>query len=222
MAATETKSLSKLQHLSQKFDHLPIRERRLIMLVVPALLLYVGIISAIEPVLTDISKMENNIERANEQRHSLEETQAQLFVEISKDPDEQTKLNLSRMEEKLVALEEQFQKELGQLVPPQAMPVLLEQLFENAEALSLLKMESIAPKSIFTDEQSKKKLFRHGIRITFEGAYSDTRDFLANAENLGWKLYWKHLQYQVDEHPTATTQLEVFTLSTSEAFIGVN
>jgi len=104
------------------------------------------------------------------------------------------------------------------------MPTLVENLFEQAQGLELLYMESIPPTPVFSEEEDTGgiQLFRHGIQITFQGDYFSTRDFFADAETLQWQLYWKFLNYDVQSHPLVTTKMEVFTLSTSEAFIGVN
>ncbi|MGQ8366075.1 MSHA biogenesis protein MshJ [Glaciecola sp. 1036] len=213
---------SALQKLSAGYDGLAERERKIIFFAAPLLVLFVGYILIVEPQILEIDKVAKKQQNIEGQFATLEATKLELFHQMSLDPDEETKLNIQQIQQRLDTLEKQFDKELGQLVSPQVMPLVLEQLFYKAKSLKLIEMQSIAPTALFTDKSNGDTLFQHGIRITFEGGYLDTRDFLTNAENLGWKLYWRHLEYKVSEHPKAITQLEVFTLSTSEAFIGVN
>ncbi len=196
-------------------------EKRLIFWTVPGLILFIGAIAFIEPVYIEITDINKRVDRVETQKAAFADTKQELFNAALLDPDEQINADIEETEKRLASLKKIFDKELGQLVSPQAMPTLLSQLFEKAGSLRLQKMESIKPVPLFTQNSAEQKLFQHGIRITFEGGYLDTRDFLAKAEALGWKLYWRYLEYQVDEHPNATTELEVFTLSTSEAFIGV-
>ena len=54
-----------------------------------------------------------------------------------------------------------------------------------------------------------------------EGRYFAVRDFLARLEQLSDKLYWRSMAYHVKDYPTAEVTLEVYTLSTEKAFIGV-
>ncbi|HBY38437.1 MAG TPA: MSHA biogenesis protein MshJ, partial [Alteromonas sp.] len=56
---------------------------------------------------------------------------------------------------------------------------------------------------------------------TFEGRFFAVRDFLANLERLTNQIYWRSMAYEVSEYPNAQVTLEVYTLSTEKAFIGV-
>ena len=48
-----------------------------------------------------------------------------------------------------------------------------------------------------------------------------SRRILAELEGLDWRFYWKSFNYNVNEYPLATVELEIYTLSTNRAFIGV-
>lgn len=217
-STTSTSSFSQLLALYEKRNA---SEKRLLFWAIPGVILFLGTVLFVEPVMIMTSDVKDRIERVERQKVAYADTKVELFNAALVDPNEKVKSEIEQAENRLRSLEKVFENELGQLVSPQAMPTLLAQLFEQAGSLKLQKMESIKPVPLFTDEGSEKRLYKHGIRITFAGGYVDTRDFLAKAETLGWKLYWHFLEYQVDEHPNATTELEVFTLSTSEAFIGV-
>ncbi|MEM0911584.1 MAG: hypothetical protein AAGJ37_11445 [Pseudomonadota bacterium] len=217
-AKTNTSALSRLL---AAFEARNTSEKRLLFWSIPGLILFVGTILFVEPIFIEMGDIEKRKMRVEKQIASFTDTKRELIDAALVDPNKQIKVDIKQAKARLAVLEKSFDTELGQLVSPQAMSVLLAQLFEKTGSLKLQKMESIKPIPLFTEEGSDKHLFQHGIRMTIEGGYLDTRDFLAQAEALGWKLYWRYLEYQVDEHPKATTELEVFTLSTSEAFIGV-
>jgi MSHA biogenesis protein MshJ len=219
--AIKDSSFSQMMH---KFDGLAMREKRLIFIAVPALIIFVMTLLVLEPTYLEIQKAKEKTAKQQTQLLSLQETSTELRAEIGKDPDAAIKLQVAALQKQLDQIQASFDSELGHLVSPKAMPILLQNLFEQAEGLELLNMESIAPTPVFTDESKRGdiQLYRQGIQITFQGDYFATRDFFAEAENLQWQLYWKFLNYNVHSHPLATTRLEVFTLSTSEAFIGVN
>ena len=119
-------------------------------------------------------------------------------------------------------------------MPPYAMPLVLEQLFANAKKLKLMSMSSIPPTNIFKDDADSTnsenpitnaigpELFKHGLKIRFEGSFFDTRDFLISVEQMGWKLHWQEIAFVVNGYPKAQVDIELFTLSRREAYINVN
>ena len=70
-------------------------------------------------------------------------------------------------------------------------------------------------------ESKQAGLYQHGVKLALQGGYFPIMQFLEKIEQSGWQFYWQGFEYQVSEYPTATLELEVYTLSTSEAFIGV-
>lgn len=207
-----------------KFSLLAKREKSLIFFSAPLLVLIVAALIVLEPLYIDITKIKERGLAKERSLVALQETKNALISEAGKDPDERIKLQIAALQKQLDATLASFDSELGHLVSPQAMPVLLDNLFKEAKGLNLIEMRSMAPTRVYTDQSDEAglQLFRQGIHITFEGDYFATRDFFAKAEEMDWELYWKFLDYEVHAHPLATIQLEVFTLSTSEAFIGVN
>ena len=225
MPATKAAAQSSVfKLLSDKFEALGEREKRLIFFAIPGLVLFVATLLVLEPMYKQIKNAHARAITQQSQLDTLKQTSDELMSEVLRDPDAAVKIQIDALQKQLSQIQASFDSELVHLVPPKAMPILLEQLFERADGLHLIKMESIAPSPVFTEEQGNTpvQLYRQGIRITFQGDYFATRDFFADAETLKWQLYWKFLNYDVHSHPLATTQLEVFTLSTSEAFIGVN
>ena len=97
---------------------------------------------------------------------------------------------------------------------------------ELAIPLKLIELQSIAPLPILLeknmeDEEPKVGLYRHGVALVFEGNYFDIQQYLEKLESLPWHFYWKKFDYSVAEYPTASVELEIYTLSTNKAFIGV-
>lgn len=215
---------SAFAQLLNKFDALAMREKRLIFVAVPSLILFVMALLLIEPLYEDIQKMQARAISKEAQLFNLQQTNAELMAEMRRDPDAAAKNQIAALQKQLTQLQASFNSEIRHLVSPKAMPTLLQNLFEEAQGLELVNMESMPPTPVFSEDlkPGDVQLYRQGIQITFQGDYFSTRDFFADAENLQWQLYWKFLNYNVHSHPIATTRLEVFTLSTSEAFIGVN
>lgn len=219
----ETNSPTLNAKFESAFENLKPREQVLLFVGIPATIIAVGFLLLIEPMLISTNALDDKMTRLNKQLDIAQQSSAELLIQASIDPNTEVKQQIISLEQQLAKLNTDFEGELNQLVAPQAMPVLLEQLFDKADGLALVSMRSIAPLVLFGEKEggNEQVIYQHGIEITIEGSFFATRDFLASAENLQWKLYWQNLQYQVGQHPKATTTLSLFTLSTSEAFIGV-
>ncbi|MFQ3248447.1 MAG: MSHA biogenesis protein MshJ [Glaciecola sp.] len=231
---------SSMGNLEAKFNAISPREQKLVFYAVPFVICFVFILGLIEPAITQTIETRQEITDAKlslvDITYSVDSVQAQLNI----DPNTETRNQIVAVNEQILILEQQFTRELEQLVPPAAMPFVLEQLFADAKKLKLIGMSSIVPTNIFenapqADEKEKvdvakqagkkeivPELFKHGLRISFEGSFFDTREFLLAAEKMPWKLHWQEINFEVDEYPRARVDIELFTLSTSEAYIHVN
>jgi len=221
-------------NLEAKFSSISVREQKLVFYALPLVICLVFIIGFIEPAITQIFETRSQV---NEQKLRLVNASNSVDLvrsELNVDPDVEINNQIAGVNQQITSLEKQFAEELEQLVPPYAMPLVLEQLFANANKLKLMSMSSIPPTNIFKDEadsaSSEKlvsnvigpELFKHGLRIRFEGSFFDTRDFLISAEQMGWKLHWQEIEFAVNDYPRAQVDIELFTLSRSEAYINVN
>lgn len=230
-----------MDNLNAKFSAISLREQKLVFYAVPFVICFVFILGLIEPAITQTLETRNEINttklRLVDVSNSVDSVQAQLNL----DPNIDIKNQIAAVNRQIQALDKQFASELEQLVPPRAMPLVLEQLFFKAKKLKLVSMTTVAPSNIFasnsaanatsitnTDFASSNnaatgpELFKHGLRISFEGSFFDTRDFLMSAEQMDWKLHWQEIRFDVTDYPKATVDIELFTLSDSKAYIHVN
>lgn len=230
----KAKELSLLAKGKIAFDKLEKREQNLLIILIPTTIIVVFFLLLIEPEFKKSGRLADSVARLESQLELSRQSNVELLQQAKIDPDIAVSKQIESLQKSLAKLNHEFEGELSQLVSPQAMPVLLEQIFTKANDLSLINMTSVAPQVLNSEvneqnnstenqaSSNQQPIYRHGIEITFEGSFFATRDFLAQAEALGWKLYWQDLSYAVSEHPAAITKLTLFTLSTSEAFIGVN
>ena len=104
------------------------------------------------------------------------------------------------------------------------MPEVLQKILERSSKLKVVKMSSIAPvrmMDINAASGESVNLFQHGVSLVIQGQYMDILNYLEEIEELEWRFYWKRFDYLVDEYPVAKAEIELYTLSTNEAFIGV-
>ena len=210
--------------IETKFEAMSRREQTLIFYAVPLLIIVVIFLLMIEPTFVGRDALAKRINNAQLEIDMAEQSLNVLRDEVSKDPDEVLKQEIRVAEKKVSILNDIFNNQLDELVPASVMPILLEQLLAQTGAVELLEMTSIPPVNVFADQQDKAdlELYPHGLELVLKGDYFAIRQFLIDAENLGWQLYWRDLNYQVADYPMADISLTIFTLSTNKEFIRVD
>ena len=64
-------------------------------------------------------------------------------------------------------------------------------------------------------------LYRHGLRVEFEGGYLQTLSYLQALEALDTGFQWSALEFEVLEYPRAGIAITVHSLSLDDAWIGI-
>lgn len=212
----------------QRFLELTERERVLAFLAAVVLILFGGFTLFVEPVSDAIAKAEAKTARQQSEIRRYDTQIAVFEEELARDPNDSLKQQSARLLARVQEVDNQFANEIQDLVPAQQMPGLLETVLSGASDLTLLEMKSIPPLDVLADGtpqqesgQNEVGLYQHGVKLVLEGSYFDVQRYIASLENLSWRFYWKSFDYQVQQYPTAKVQIELYTLSTSKAFIGV-
>lgn len=208
---------------AEKFAAMSVREKSMVLAAGVVVVLMLGLTFLLEPALKAITSAEQALQIEQERNKSLVQQQAAFRQALNEDPDLELKRQLEILTRQYEQLQKTFATELGELVLPQQMPGLIEGVFSRASGLELIEMRSLTPKNIFADKPDMEgvAVYQHGLSLTFRGRYFDVRDFLASLEKLTSQLYWRSMAYNVEEYPDARVTIEVYTLSTEKAFIGV-
>ncbi|WP_340676968.1 type II secretion system protein GspM [Paraglaciecola sp.] len=225
-------SLSPLQReyskLSKRFDVLSVREQQMISLCSVILVIFIGYFLLLDPQLVSNDKIRKTIERNHAEVSSLVEQTQALTLALQQDPNKPVKQRIVDIQQQISEVNLQLALQTSNLVPANKMPKMLENVLVNSKRLKVVSLESISPQAISLgqgkDKQDASKdavLYRHGVKLVFEGEYFDVQHYLEKLESLDWQFYWKKFDYKVNEYPLATVELEIYTLSTNRAFIGV-
>ena len=221
--------MNRLAVMNDKFNLLNLRERVLVILSGVVLLVAIGYVLIIEPfyIKSDLLKRQTtqrqiDIVRFEEQIKALEKA-------LADDPDEPLKRRVEEISSDIAALDKQLENHTFDLIPANEMSDVLEQVLSRTKGLKLIELSSIAPEKLLTQENepdqvvedsSQVNLYQHGVKIVVEGSYFDVQRYLNEIEQLEWRFYWRQFDYFVEEYPAARVQIELYTVSTSEAFIG--
>ena len=214
--------------LSTRFEQLSLREQLMVFLCSAVLVTVIGYFLLLEPQLQSNAKVRQNIERSQTEVLSLEEQTQALTLTLQQDPNLAIKQRIADIQQQIFQVDEQLALQTSNLVPANKMAQMLEKVLASSSAIKVVSLQSIAPVAISmgqnNDEQGNVNdvaLYRHGVKLVLEGQYFDIQTYLGKLESLDWQFYWKKFDYKVSEYPLATVELEIYTLSTNKAFIGV-
>ena len=206
------------------FEQLSMREKVLMLASGLVAVLFGGFVYMVEPVQIQIKKLTSDVERQKSQLGMLDNQIMALELELAQDPNEPLRKNLARYQAELVEIDARLKEQTVDLIPANKMPEVLEKILSQSKKLKVIKVDSIPPvrmMDINSEGGAKVNLFQHGVLLVLEGEYGHIWEYLDEIEQLEWRFYWKRFDYLVQEHPRARAEIELYTLSTSKAFIGV-
>ncbi|WP_438864653.1 type II secretion system protein GspM [Neptunicella sp.] len=210
--------------LSHKFYALSIREKSLILAAGLIFILFSGYWWVIEPQLIDINNAEQQNKKAQLQTENLNVQIQELQQVLQVDPDEVLKQQIASLIKRQVSLGVQLTEQTINLVSAKQMPQLLSNVLNNSQDIKLVSMTSI-PATMLTQQGEHKnantQIYQHGVKLILEGKYFSIQQYLQRLSNSPWKFYWRKFDYRVKDYPVGTVELELYTLSTNQAFIGI-
>ena len=221
----------KLQYakLSERFEQLSLREQIMVFLCGVTLAAFVGYFVVLDPQWQSNKKISTSLQRSQQDLMLLTSQANDLTEALRRDPNQSIKQRIGDVKQEIGAVESQLQAQTANLVSASKMPLMLEQVLASSQDLKVVSLHSLEPLAIslpgtpdsIASERDLPALYRHGVKLVIEGGYADVQAYLTKLEALPWQFYWKRFDYQVSEYPLATVELEIYTLSTNKAFIGV-
>jgi len=218
----------------ERFEAFSLRERSLIatgIIVVVFLLWDILLLSSQEIQQKDIVAEMHHI---NEQTEAVAKKIAEMSAALRGNQAKHINARISELQTLLEKLRQQ-QKDLTiEFIQPVQMAGVLRDLLHAESGLVLTSLESLGVQPLFPTEESTKtknersgprthqpEIYKHGLRIVFEGDYLKTLSYLHALEAMPWNLYWDNVEYKVTDYPKASVAITVHTLSLHEGWIGV-
>lgn len=221
-----------LVELSSRYQKMSLRERALIALSVMAVTWMVWNITIGGFLEDSKSRLHREVNAAYSQMQLEVAEQSRLQVAKTEDPNARLVRERSELGAELENLSETLGAALNRFVAPEKMPALLKDVIRHHDGLKMKRMLSLPVEAVVVDipedenatgarAESPPVIYRHPLRLEFEGNYFEVLDYLAELENSDWKFGWRNLRYVVDDYPIAVVTLEIETLSRERSWIGV-
>ncbi len=220
--------------LKERYHTLSLRERALIGISVFATTWMVWSATVGGFLEESKARISRDISTAHAQMQIEVAEQSRLQDEKTRDPNARLNAERSVLGSELEALNSNLGSELDRFVAPEKMPELLEDVIRHHQGLKLKRMVSLPVEPILltppeaqaesasqAQAEPPPAIYRHPLRLEFEGSYFEVLAYLAELEASEWKFGWRQLSYDVDDHPNAAVMLEIETLSREKSWIGV-
>lgn len=211
--------------LTEWYDARPVRERVAVLLGIVLVMVFLIFYLVVSPLDRKDSQITRQISSINTELAELKAKEQVILARQGIDPDRKDRERLGVLMEESAKLERQLQEGIVNLVPPQEMPGLLKDLLTRQEKLEIVSLENLAPQQLQFGQQDSAeefglKLYRHSLRMTFSGDYLSLLSYLQQLEELPRTLIWEDVKISTDDYPQAIVQLQVYTLSLQEGWIG--
>lgn len=227
---------------AERFEAFSLRERLLITAAIVVLLFMVWQAMLMSPEELKQTQMVAKMQSINKQTEALNVQIQEMSAALRGGEAQHINSRISELSSLLARLE-QKQKDLTiEFIQPKQMAGVLRDMLSAENGLQLNSLESLGAKPLFARAEDEEKdnskstqdvdvkkaarshqpeIFKHGMRIVFEGDYFKTLAYLRALEAMPWRLYWDNVEYQVIDYPRARVAITVHTLSLHEGWIGV-
>jgi len=228
---------NKTLQLIEKVNALSLRERGLVALAVLAVLFTLWNELLMMPMEHKKKQITNEVETIQQRVIALDKQIASLLEKTKKDPEKVMRDNMLRYDRELSELDQQISVLAENLISPQKMARVLQEMLTQISGLNVIGVKSLAAQPLLEGSESKNDarpgvsgskmttpvlgIYRHRLIIEFEGEFNQTVEYLKALEALPWQIFWDAIDYTVEEHPKAHVTISVSTLSLHEGWIGV-
>jgi MSHA biogenesis protein MshJ len=217
--------LRRLAHVADWLDKRSLRER----LLLAAAVLAVGFILlnalVFQPFEVRRRDMTTRVTTLTTTLAELDRQADELLAQARKDPDIESRRQRAQLQGEVAQLQERLQALTVDLISPRDMAEVLRELLSRQTGLQLLSLENLSPTQLLElpEEQGggHLNLYRHPVRLVVSGSYAEAVRYLRSLESLPRKLFWEGLEFEVEEYPSASLSLTVYTLSFRKGWIGV-
>jgi MSHA biogenesis protein MshJ len=236
--------MSQWMTYSEKFSKTTAREQYLIIATGLVAIIFILYSLLLDAPMQRMAQLNNEILAVQQSNENNKISIQVLEQALSEDPNVALQKELSQYQAKLGEIDQQLLELTSDLIDPIQMRHALVKLLKLQKGVKLLSFQ-VLPASPVTKAKTEKKkaatpdtkvavvvdnsqeqiaqlrLYRHGIKIKLQGQYFQLKDYLSQLEDLSWKFFWQEFDYQLKAYPVSELEIEIYSLSTAQEFIGV-
>lgn len=184
---------------------------------------------AYTPLSHDQQAVAHDIGQRNAVLIATQEKIQALQQSLNEDPDRDNKELLATYTLENRRLDQALAKTSTQIINPQEMARLLEQILKSQPELKFISLENKPATTEFIESRNADTktakyvgtIYRHSVVLKMEGSYHHAMLYLEKLEQFPWNFFWQEVEIETQKYPNARITLEVYTLGFREGLIGV-
>lgn len=198
----------------------------IILIVVVALLWFT---LAYTPLSHDKQAVAHDIGQRNTVLTATQAKMQALQQSLNEDPDGENRELLTTYIVENQRLDHALAKTSTQIINPQEMASLLEQILKSQPELKFISLENKPATTEFIETRNTDTntanhvgtIYRHSVVLKMEGSYHHAMLYLEKLEQFPWNFFWQEIEIETQKYPNARITLEVYTLGFRKGLIGV-
>ncbi len=233
-----TELVEKWQKLLSRIDDLELRQRGLLFFGIVVVLYVVWSHLLMDPLDERRRALTSQVNQTRAEIDTLNAEISRLARGRGEDPDAALRARLGVLSAQMSASSQRLGQLTESLIPPKNMARVLESLLTRDTRLRLVALEGLGHTPLVEPSAagegadtgaaeaaqgsgSTSGLYKHGLRLVFQGSYPDTVKLLKQVEDLPWNFIWSRVSIDIEEYPVSTVTLELYSLSFDEAWLEV-
>lgn len=214
-----------LRRIAKWFDALSLRERLLFFSMAAGMVFLIADALFLSSVSEEQKRFSGQIRESKSTTKAIDDQIMALKTRQNVDPDEENRRKLEALRQKLAGMDASLQGMQQNLVSPDKMGKLLEDLLAHNSNLRLVAMKTLPVANMLVEkgaqDQQSSLLYKHGVQITVEGRYGDLLNYLTSVEHLPWRVFWGGITMSAGDYPKTTLTLTLYTLSLNKTWLSV-
>ena len=215
-----------LQQYAERFDKRTLRERGLVALSLAAVIGFLWWSYYAAPVRAEIERYQQENVRVGGEVQNMRSVVAGIRQRIAAGVHQEKEARLARLVADLSTVEERLRLTTIELVDPEKMFRLMNELIYRDSKLKLISLKrrevrAAIPLAEADSGAEDAGIYRHVLEVRFAGRYLDVLRYMQAMEALEWKLLWDELELVSKEPPRVEVRVVMSTLSTQKQWVGI-
>lgn len=215
-----------LQQYAERFDARTLRERGLVALSLAAVIVFLWWSYYAAPTMAETDRYRQDNARLGGEVRNMRNAVAGIRQRIAAGVHQEKEARLARLVADLTAVEERLRLTTIELVDPEKMFQLMNELIYRDSKLKLISLKRREVRAAIPSDEAASAaddagIYRHVLEVRFAGRYLDVLRYMQAMEALEWKLLWDEIELVSDEPPRVEVRVVMSTLSTQKQWVGI-
>lgn len=209
-----------IQELMEKYRALSEREKVLVLMTTHVVISSVYVLLIATPIWTPAEANRKQAAATETSVLRMQEHLKRLRESTQIDPNAAVLDDLEKIKRQQSVINDRIHERTDTLVSQSEMTQVLENLLDQESGMELISMQNLPGENIVLNSNfSDVQIYRHGVVLKMLTDFPSLVSYLNRLDAMNWKLYWKLLEYRVEDYPDGKLTLEVYTLNTSEEIL---